>query len=311
MTPSQAAPGGVHRGTEQRWVDPVVVSVQSRVAMGHVGNSAAVLPLQVAGFEVVDVPTTLLSNHPFYPSCAGAALPAAVVADLLAGIAERGVGAAARAVISGYLATTGVAPAVGDFVVAARGVNPDLRYVCDPVLGDDGPGLYVEPGLVGEHRSRLVPLADVVTPNLFELGLLTEPGASSVADVVARSGTLLGRRDAAVVTTGAALSDTLDGFLDTVVVAGPPGSRGTWRIRAARVDRHFDGTGDVFTALFAAAWLRGPAGTGDVAGAVAAAVAGTGVVVRATVVAGTKELRTVASVAEALRAPPAGLERLD
>ncbi len=312
----------VYRDTEQVWTGPVVVSVQSRVAMGHVGNSAAVLPLQLAGYEVVDVPTALLSNHPFYPGHRGRLLDAELVGELLTGVAERGVGEAAGALLSGFLGTAAVAPAVARFAAAARDVNPDVRYICDPVLGDVGPGLYVDPGLVGAYRELLVPLADVVTPNVFELELLTEPGVGTVADVEARADALLSERTGVVVVTGAVLTDTPAGWLDTLVVtagAGSPGNPGsvrretrpeTRRVRSRRHDRHFDGTGDVFSALLTAVWLAGPATTASVADAVAAAVAGTAAVVDRTVADGTKELRLVAVGRGMLDAVPSAVERL-
>ena len=305
--------GDVYRDTEQTWTTPVVVSVQSRVAMGHVGNSAATFPLQLAGLEVVDVPTALLSNHPFYPGHRGRLLDADLVAELLAGVAERGVGRVATAVVSGFLGTAGVAPVLAGFVRSARGENAPLCFVCDPVLGDTGPGLYVDPGLVELYRGELVPLADVVTPNVFELEALTAPGAVTVADVERRAQVLLGTREAAVVVTGAVLADTPGGCLDTVVVTAVAGRRGTWRVRGPRRDRHFDGTGDLFTALFTAAWLRG-GGPGDhsagVVGAVAAAVGGTAAVVDRTVADRTKELQVVAVGAGMFSAPPAPVEQL-
>ncbi len=300
----------VYRDTEQEWTEPVVVSVQSRVAMGHVGNSAAVLPLQLAGYEVVDVPTALLSNHPFYPGHRGRLLDGDLVEDLLTGVAERGVGRIARALLSGFLGTAGVAPAVARFAATARQSNPALRYVCDPVLGDVGPGLYVDPGLVGAYRELLVPAADVLTPNVFELELLTEPGVATVVDVQARADALLTDRTRAVVVTGAVLTQTPAGSLDTVVVADDRGERGTWRIRGRRHDRHFDGTGDVFSALFTAAWLAGPASAATVPDAAAAAVAGTGAVVDRTVADATKELQLVAAGRGMLDARRPPVERL-
>lgn len=285
----------VYRDTEQRWPTPVVVSIQSRVAMGHVGNSAATLPLQLAGYEVVDVPTALLSNHPFYPGFTGRLLEPADVAQLLTGVAARGVGHAASAVLSGFLGTAGVGPVVADFLTHARPVNPALRYVCDPVLGEAGSGYYVDPDLLGHYRDRLLPTADVSTPNLFELEQLTSGGVRDLADVQRRADHLLGERPAALVLTGAALTDTPDDCLDTIVVTAGAGGRGTWRVRGPRVSRHFDGTGDVFTALLTAAWLRGPATPATVPSAAAAAVAGTAEVVRRTVADATKELQLVAT----------------
>lgn len=306
------APSGqqVYRDTEQVWTGPVVVSVQSRVAMGHVGNSAAVLPLQLAGYEVVDVPTALLSNHPFYPGNRGRLLDAELVEELLTGVAERGAGRAARGLLTGFLGSAAVAPAVAGFAAAARLENPELRYLCDPVLGDAGPGLYVDAGLIAGYRELLVPMADVITPNLFELQLLTGPGIRTVEDVQERGDALLADRAGAVVLTGAVLAGTPPGSLDTLVVTADGTGRKTWRVRSSRHDRHFDGTGDVFGALLTAAWLGGPAIPQTVPEAVAAAVSGTGVVVDRTVADGTKELQLVAVGREMLRAPAPPLERL-
>ncbi len=294
-------PEPVSLSTEQSWPTPMVVSVQSRVAMGHVGNSAAVLPLQLAGLEVVDVPTALLSNHPFYPGHTGALLGADVVGQLLTGISDRGVGRAARAVISGFLGAAAVAPVLADFLGSARSANPGLRYICDPVLGDAGSGFYVEPALVRQYRERLLPLADLCTPNTFELEQLTEGGIRTVADVGQRAEALLTERSGALVLTGARLFDTPPDFLDSIVVSVSGGVRETWRVRGPRRRRHFDGTGDVFTALLTAAWLAGPATTDTVPAAALRAVAGTAEVVEQTVADATKELQLIAVGARMIR----------
>src|ERR1700742_262755 len=113
-----------------------VISIQSQVAWGHVGNSAAVFPMQMHGIDVVAVPTTLLSNRPGYPTIRGRVLEAQLVADLLVGIAERGVIDTASMILSGYLGSADIGTVVADFVARARQANPRLRYTLDPVLGD-------------------------------------------------------------------------------------------------------------------------------------------------------------------------------
>ena len=299
VNPPAALSSTAYRACESTWSVPLVVSVQSRVAMGHVGNSAATPVLQLGGCEVADVPTALLSNHPFYPGFTGGALPAGTVADLLAGLAARGVPRTAAAVISGYLGTPDTASVLASWLVAARREHPELRYVCDPVLGDLGPGLYVDPLLPARFADDLLPLADAVTPNPFELRLLAEAlGAARDADPLHAARVLLDAGPRVVIVTGARLPDTPPDALDTVVVAAdaPPA-----RVRGPFADRHFDGTGDVFTALFTAAWVRGA----DPVAAVASAVGGTGALVAATAAAGTKELQLVACRAALTDPPPA------
>src|SRR6202012_5449844 len=110
-----------------------VISIQSQVASGHVGNSAAVFPMQMHGIDVVAVPTTLLSNRPGYPTIRGRVLEAELVADLLLGIEERGGVYAASMILSGYLGSAGIAGVVADFVARAKSRNGALRYTLDPV----------------------------------------------------------------------------------------------------------------------------------------------------------------------------------
>src|ERR1700735_5604294 len=121
-----------------------VISIQSQVAYGHVGNSAAVFPLQMHGIDVIAVPTTLLSNRPGYPTIRGRVLDAQLVADLLRGIEERGAVDGCRMILSGYLGSAEIAAVVADFVARARARNPSLLYCCDPVLGDRDRGLFVQ-----------------------------------------------------------------------------------------------------------------------------------------------------------------------
>jgi hypothetical protein len=113
-----------------------VISIQSQVAWGHVGNSAAVFPMQLHGIDVTAVPTTLLSNRPGYPTIRGRVLDAQLVSDLLLGIEERGAADACSMIVSGYLGSSEIAAVVADFVISAKARNPALLYCCDPVLGD-------------------------------------------------------------------------------------------------------------------------------------------------------------------------------
>ena len=121
-----------------------VISIQSQVVHGHVGNSAAVFPLQACGIEVAAVPTALLSNHPHYSSMRGGVLDAKFVCDLLVGVEERGLVDICKVLISGYLGSPAIAAAVIDFVRRAKARNPNLLYLCDPVMGDADLGFYVD-----------------------------------------------------------------------------------------------------------------------------------------------------------------------
>jgi pyridoxine kinase len=264
-----------------------VISIQSQVAYGHVGNSAAVFPLQMHGIDVAAVPTTLLSNRPGYPTIRGRVLDAELVADLLLGIEERGAVDNCRMILSGYLGSPEIAAVVADFVARARARNPSLLYCCDPVLGDRDRGLFVQAAIPPLVRDRLCPLADILTPNHFEFEYLVGASANTSAQIIAQAQTLLARGPSTVVVTSTELSDTPADEIETLAVERSQG----WRVRTPRLPINPSGTGDLFAALFAAARVQG-ADTRDALGHAASAIFA---VLERTAVSGTEEMRIVES----------------
>src|SRR5882672_7201829 len=170
-----------------------VISIQSQVAYGHVGNSAAVFPMQMHGIDVIAVPTTLLSNRPGYPTIRGRVLEAQLVADLLLGIEERGAVDTCQMILSGYLGSAETAAVVADFVARAKARNPALRYACDPVLGDRDRGLFVKPDIPPLVRDRLCGLADIITPNHFEFDWLCGANATTSGQMIEAARALMAR----------------------------------------------------------------------------------------------------------------------
>jgi pyridoxine kinase len=270
-----------------------VISIQSQVAYGHVGNSAAVFPLQMHGIDVVSVPTTLLSNRPGYPTIRGRVLDAELVVDLLRGIEERGAVDRCRMILSGYLGSAEIAAVVADFVARARARNPSLLYCCDPVLGDRDRGLFVHAAIPPLVRDRLCPLADILTPNHFEFEYLVGANATTSDELIAQAQTLLARGPATVVITSAELSDTPDGQIETLAVEWSQ----SWRVRTPRLPISPSGTGDLFAALFAAARVQGA----DTPGALGHAASAIFAVLERTAVSGTEEMRIVESAEQLVR----------
>jgi pyridoxine kinase len=242
--PRPEPPGSIGRG-------PHVIAIQSQVAHGHVGNSAAIFPMQALGVEVAAVPTTLLSNHPIYPTMRGRVLDADLVADLLLGLEERGLVEAASAVLTGYLGSAENGAVVANFIARARVRNPSLLYVCDPVIGDEGSGVFVAEGVVAACRDRLVPAASILTPNQFELELLAGASARSAESFCAAAAATLGPQR--LVVTGCALDDTPAGVIETIVY-----ERGALhRIATPRLPIKPYGAGDLFTGLLVAHLVTG------------------------------------------------------
>src|ERR1700710_1105223 len=195
-----------------------VISIQSQVAFGHVGNSAAVFPMQMHGIDVIAVPTTLLSNRPGYPTIRGRVLDAQLVADLLLGVEERGAVETCGMILSGYLGSAEIAAVVADFVARAKARNPTLTYCCDPVLGDRDRGLFVHADIPPLVRERLCPLADIITPNHFEFEWLCGSKATTSDQMIAQAQTLLARGPSIIVVTSAELQDTPDDEIETLAI---------------------------------------------------------------------------------------------
>ncbi|WP_325052630.1 pyridoxal kinase [Sinorhizobium meliloti] len=188
-----------------------MISIQSQVVFGHVGNSAALFPMQAAGLEMAAIPTVIFSNTPNYPTQRGRALPPEFFSDLLQGARERGLPGRADFILTGYIGSLDVALMVADFVAEAKAVNPGLTYLCDPVMGDTGPGLYVPEAIADVMRDRLLPMANIATPNPFELSWLAKRKVATTWDLETARQVLRFAPEAQLITTGCVLEDTAPG----------------------------------------------------------------------------------------------------
>jgi pyridoxine kinase len=218
---------------------PAILSIQSEVVYGHVGHGAARFALQKMGFEVLALPAVLLSNHPGHGGAAGEAIPAAALKTLLAGLAQRGFLDGVAGVLSGYLGAAEQAAVVAEAVQEVKRRNRTALYLCDPVFGDDD-GAYARPGVAEAMARRLVPMADIVAPNRFELASLT---ARQVADgpSARAAAAALGRPEVlATSVPGAA------GEIGTLACQGPR----AWSAGGPRRENPPHGTGDLLAALY-------------------------------------------------------------
>ena len=229
---------------------PTVLSVQSRVAYGHVGNAASVFPLQRLGIEAWALDTVAFSNHTGHGRWRGSVVPAAEIASLFEGIAALGILPQIDAVLSGYLGDAETGPVLLDIVEQIRGANPRALFCCDPVIGDVETGSYVTAGIAEFFRDRALALADIVTPNHFELEYLTGAPIASLAEAANAAAALRAQGPGIVLVTslGAAPDHV------TMLAAGPAG---VWTIETPRLPVVLNGCGDVTAALFLAHLLRG------------------------------------------------------
>lgn len=219
-----------------------MISIQSQVVHGHVGNSAAVFPMQARGIEVAAVPTTLLSNHPHYSTMRGRVLEADLVADLLKGCEERGLIETSAILLTGYLGSVEIAHVVADFVERAKRRKPDLLYVCDPVMGDDELGVFAADGLPDVFRERLAPQAAIITPNQYETEMIIGGKARSANALSSASRIISDRGTGTIVVTGCVLDDTEAGMVETILCQ----ASALQRTATSRLAIRPAGTGDLF-----------------------------------------------------------------
>jgi len=229
-----------------------LLSIQSHVAYGHVGNSAAVFVLQRLGIEVWPIHTVELSNHPGYGAWTGRVSDAAAIRELVDGIAARDVLARCDGVLSGYLGAADIGEEILAAVTRVKAANPAARYCCDPVIGDVEHGVYVRPEVAGFLRARAVPAADVVTPNHFELDRLSGRASKTRVEVVAAVDAIHALGPRVVLVTSLHTAETPPDAIDLLV----SDTQGRFQLRTPKLPLAVNGAGDAIAALFFAHYLR-------------------------------------------------------
>src|SRR6478736_3719306 len=238
-----------------------ILSIQSAVAYGHVGNSAAVFPLQRIGVEVLPVHTVNFSNHTGYGAWRGPLIAPDDVRDVLTGIEERGVFPQIDVVLSGYQGGEGIGEVIIDAVERVKAANPDAVYACDPVMGNAKSGCFVAPAIPVLLRERVVPVADIITPNQFELGYLTGTEPDTLESTLASVDLARASGPSTVLVTSVERPDREPGTIEMLAVD----ERGAWLAQTPHLPLKANGSGDVTAALFTAHYRR----TGDAADALA------------------------------------------
>jgi pyridoxine kinase len=264
-----------------------ILSIQSHVAYGHVGNASAVFPMQRLGVEVWAIHTVQFSNHTGYGAWKGRVFDGPAIEELVEGIAERGVLPRCDGVLSGYMGSADIGTAILAAVARVRAANPDALYCCDPVIGDIGRGVFVRPGIPEFMRDRAVPAADIITPNQFELDWLAGAETRTLADVKAAAASVHGLGPKVVLVTSVHTDETPGDAID--LMAGEGGR--FWRVRTPKLSLSVNGAGDAIAALFFVHYAR----TRSAATALADAAASVYGLLKRTEDAGSREVLTVAA----------------
>jgi pyridoxine kinase len=229
-----------------------LLSIQSHVVYGHVGNSAAVFPLQRMGVEVWPIHTVQFSNHTGYGDFKGQVFDASLIRDLVAGIEQRGVLSECDGVLSGYMGEAGIGAAILEAVATVKRANPSAKYCCDPVIGDAHKGVFVRKGVPEFIKDKAVPAADIVTPNQFELDYLAGRESKTIADILGAVKIVHDMGPRAILVTSVHADDTPEDSIDMLASDGT----GRYRLRTPKLELVASGAGDATAALFLAHYIR-------------------------------------------------------
>lgn len=228
-----------------------ILSIQSAVAYGHVGNSAAVFPLQRIGVEVLPVYTVNFSNHTGYGAWRGPLIAPDDVREVITGIEERGVFGQIDAILSGYQGGEGIGDVIIDAVARVKAANPDAVYACDPVMGNAKSGCFVAPAIPVLLRERVVPVADIITPNQFELGFLTDTEPDTLESTLASVDLAHAMGPRTVLVTSVERPDREEGTIEMLAAD----EQGAWLVQTPHLPMKANGSGDVTAALFTAHYV--------------------------------------------------------
>lgn len=264
-----------------------ILSIQSSVSYGHVGNSAAVFPLQRIGHEVMPVYTVIFSNHTGYGDWGGPMLSGDNVRDIVRGIDARGGLDDVELVLSGYQGGHDIGDAILDAVALVKERNPEAMYACDPVLGSAASGCFVAPEVQSLIRDRVVPKADLITPNQFELGFITGTDPHTIEETLASVDLVRANGPKNVLVTSVLRPDREAGTIEMLAVT----DAGAWIVQTPQLPFKANGSGDVTAALFSAQLRE----SGDAASALGRTAASVFELLNNTLNSGERELQLIES----------------
>ncbi|MDI6024253.1 pyridoxal kinase PdxY [Leucobacter sp. UT-8R-CII-1-4] len=264
-----------------------ILSIQSSVSYGHVGNSAAVFPLQRIGHEVMPVYTVIFSNHTGYGDWGGPMLTGDNVRDVVRGIDARGGLDDVDLVLSGYQGGNDIGDAILDAVALVKERNPQALYACDPVLGSAASGCSVAPEVQSLIRDRVVPKADLITPNQFELGFITGTDPHTIEETLVSVDLVRANGPKNVLVTSVLRPDREEGTIEMLAVT----EAGAWIVQTPLLPFKVNGSGDVTAALFSAQLRE----SGDAAAALGRTAASVYELLENTLNAGSRELQLIES----------------
>jgi pyridoxine kinase len=264
-----------------------ILSIQSHVAYGHVGNASAVFPMQRLGVEVWPIHTVQFSNHTGYGAWKGRVFDGPMVEEIVDGLSDRGVLSRCDGILSGYMGSSDIGSAILSSVERVRFANPRAIYCCDPVIGDVGRGIFVRAGIPEFMRDKALPVADIITPNRFELEYLSGLSIIGISDL-RRAFTAVHKLGPKVIlVTSVDIAETPSDSIDLMASDGD----GLYAVRTPKLALNVNGAGDAIAALFLVHWLK----TRSTAKALSMAASSVHGLLSRTLAAGSREILMVAA----------------
>ena len=270
-----------------------ILSIQSHVAYGHVGNDAATFPLQRMGVEVWPVHTVQFSNHTGYGSWKGQVFDAGMIGEVIAGIEQRGVLSECDGVLSGYMGSAEIGMAILETLANVRRANPGAKYCCDPVIGDVGRGIFVREGIPEFMKNKAVPAADIITPNQFELDYLSGRTSKTLRQTRDAVKAVHDLGPSVILVTSLLTDETPADAIDLLA----SDASGCFIVRTPKLPLVVNGAGDAIAALFFAHYLQDP----NLAEALSSAVSAIFGVLAKTAENGAREIQLVAAQDEIVK----------
>lgn len=221
-----------------------ILTIQSQVAYGYVGNNIAKLAIELHGIDAIVIPTIILSSHTDYDEVYGDKVPAELFNDLIRGITAIKISDDISHIITGYYGSKDLILLSKDCICKLK-TNQQCIYVCDPVMGDNGK-LYVPEEVAQSIIEELIPLSDIIVPNYFELEYILQDKFNSPAKLLELIQQNQVLKDKVVILTNAIFSGTPNNMTETIIICNGKMKR----ILSEYVHARFVGTGDLFTSLF-------------------------------------------------------------
>ena len=230
-----------------------IIIIHSRVAIGYVGSNTTSFVLQMGGYEVITVPTVLYSNHLGYTTVGGGKIAEDLFSDILKGILKLEILKDVSTIITGFIGSAEQVRITADFIRTIKKCNPEILYLCDPVMGDTDKGQYVEPDVPNAIIEHLVPLADMLTPNQFEAERIINKQIDNVENIVQLLQKTVDLSKQKIVITGGDFDVSRKDLIDNCIVE----NKNCDIIKTRKIDLHPPGTGELFTAHLCLSMLRG------------------------------------------------------